>query len=226
MSDQAVDASSQMRVIVNAVLGVNSGETGGRSSARVEILIHAISVFSSRGLERTTVQHLLDAASVSRRTFYKYFKNKHDVLESIYEIFVENMVHMFRVQAQRAATVNEVIGNTFAIYFDYHFKLGPILRLMAEEARRTESVLWPHRDKAFQSTAQVLQAEMHRVTGRKHELLVFNAIIWALESCSLHVLTNTDCSEPVLAHYRNVMTGIAEAILVDGTSAALFAAKG
>lgn len=223
MNEVNHEAIEQMRVIINAVMAPEDSGKTNRSSARTEILIHAIPVFSTRGLERTTVQHLLDAAAVSRRTFYKYFKNKHDVLESIYEIFVENMVHMFRIQAQRAATVNEVIGNTFAIYFDYHFKLGPILRLMAEEARRTESVLWPHRDKAFQSTAQVLQAEMHRVSGRKHELLVFNAIIWALESCSLHVLTNTDCSEPVLAHYRNVMTGIAEAILVDGTSPALLA---
>jgi len=222
MSNQAVDASSQMRVIINSVLGAHAGDGAARSSARIEILIHAISVFSARGLERTTVQHLLDAAGVSRRTFYKYFRNKHDVLESIYEIFVENMVQMFRAQAERSATVSEIITNTFSIYFDYHFQLGSILRLMAEEARRAESVLWPHREKAFQSTALVLQTEMHRVSGRRHDLLVFNTIIWALESCSLHVLNKTDCSAPVLAHYKQVMTGITEAILVEGSAPALF----
>lgn len=223
MTTRSIDAHDQMRAIIDGVLSASGDARGARATARVEILTHAISVFSSRGLERTTVQHLLDAAGVSRRTFYKYFRSKHDVLESIYEIFVENLVRMFRVQAQQARTVNEVIANTFAIYFDYHFKLGAILRLMVEEARRTESVLWPHREKAFHSTAELLQAEMHRVSGKRHEVLVFNTIIWALESCSLHVLSNTDCSAEVLAHYRNVMTGIAEAILVEGTAPALFA---
>jgi len=222
MMVNSIDDLGQMREVIDAVLE-EQGDSASRSNSRAEILTHAVSVFSVRGLERTTVQHLLDAANVSRRTFYKYFKNKHDVLESIYEIFIENMVRLFRVQAESAATVSEIIRNTFSIYFDYHLSLGSIIRLMAEEARRTESVLWPHRESAFRSTAEVLQTEMHRVSGKKHDLLVFNAIIWALESCSIHVLNDTDCSPETLAHHKAVMTGFAEAILVDGTSPALLA---
>ena len=218
------DDLAQMRLIINSVLSAQP-DNSYRSSARAEILTHAISVFSTRGLERTTVQHLLDAASVSRRTFYKYFKNKHDVLESIYEIFVEHMVQFFKVQAEGASTVRDIISNTFSMYFDYHLSLGAMIRLMAEEARRMESVLWPHREKAFQSTAQVLQTEMYRVSGRKHDLLVFHTIIWTLEGCSLQLLNQTDCSPQTLANYKDIVTGIAEAILVDGTAPALFVAQ-
>lgn len=211
----------QMRMIIDAVVGATDSAKVGRSSSRTEILIHSIGVFSRRGLDSTTVQHLLDEARVSRRTFYKYFKNKYDVLESLYEIFIDNMVLLFRAEAERAATVREIISGTFKTYFDYHLSLGSMIRLMAEEARRTESVLSPHRDVAFSSTAHILQSEMERVSGKKHDILVFNTLIWTLESYSLDLLNHTDCSAETVNHYQHVMVGVAEAILIEGASAAL-----
>ncbi|MBQ0755007.1 MAG: TetR/AcrR family transcriptional regulator [Gammaproteobacteria bacterium] len=214
----------QMRLIVDAVIGATDSAHAGRSSSRTEILIHSIGVFSRQGLESTTVQHLLDEARVSRRTFYKYFKNKYDVLESLYKIFIENMVLLFRTEAERAITVRDIISGTFKTYFDYHLSLGTMIRLMAEEARRTESVLSPHRDVAFSSTAHILQAEMQRVSGKKHDILVFNTLIWTLESYSLNLLNHTDCSVETVDHYKHVMVGIAEAILIEGASSALLSA--
>jgi AcrR family transcriptional regulator len=213
----------QMRMIIDAVVGASDSAQLGRSSSRTEILIHSIGIFSRQGLDGTTVQHLLDAAGVSRRTFYKYFKNKYDVLESLYKIFIENMVLLFRTEAEKAATVRDIISGTFKTYFDYHLSLGSMIRLMAEEARRTESVLSPHRDEAFSSTADILQTEMQRVSGRKHDLLVFNTLIWTLESYSLDLLNHTDCSVETVDHYKRVMIGVAEAILVEGGSLALLA---
>lgn len=214
----------QMRLIVDAVIGATDSAHAGRSSSRTEILIHSIGVFSRQGLESTTVQHLLDEARVSRRTFYKYFKNKYDVLESLYKIFIENMVLLFRTEAERAITVRDIISGTFKTYFDYHLSLGTMIRLMAEEARRTESVLSPHRDVAFSSTAHILQAEMQRVSGKKHDILVFNTLIWTLESYSLNLLNHTYCSVETVDHYKHVMVGIAEAILIEGASSALLSA--
>ena len=92
-----------IRQVVNQVLEAHAEEEGGqRSQARAEILIHSMYVFAQRGLARTTVQHLLDAAKVSRRTFYKYFRNKMDVLESIYRIFIDNMLLHFHQEMRQA----------------------------------------------------------------------------------------------------------------------------
>lgn len=211
---------SAMREVINSVQA-NNRKAGLKSSARAEILIHAIAVFSSRGLERTTVQHLLDAASVSRRTFYKYFQNKFDVLESLYEVCVEHMILRFRQEAESSGTVGDIIGNTFSIYFDYHLSLGPIIQLMMQEARRTESVLWPHRERAHGAVVDVFQSELSRMTGRRYAPLVFQTLIWSLESYSLHLLSDTDCSPEAVTRCKNVMTGVAEALLVHGTSPAL-----
>lgn len=214
MASAALYELEAIREIINRVLKAQREDgQSARAHARTEILIHSISVFSRRGLERTTVQDLLDAAGISRRTFYKYFRNKYDVLESIYRISIENMMLRFRREAERGRSVTEVIRSTCDIYFDYHLSLGPIIRLMMEEARRADSVLAPHRATAYDTVATVMQAEMQRVTGRQLDKLVYMTLIWMLESYSLDLLGNTDGSTETIARYKRIMTGIAEAIL-------------
>ena len=205
-----------VRDVVMRVLGEETPPVDSRAHARTEILIHSINVFARRGLERTTVQHLLDAAGISRRTFYKYFRNKVDVLESIYQILVENMILRFRNETTQSGSLSEVIRHTCNIYFDYHLSLGPIIRLMMEEARRTDSILAPHRQRAYQAVSLVMQSELERVSGRRLDLLVHRALIWNLENLSLYLLNETDCSPQQVNHCKQVMVGIAEAVLADG----------
>ena len=209
-----------VREVVTRVLDTEK-DTGHRYHARSEILVHAIGVFARRGLERTTVQHLLDAAGISRRTFYKYFRNKLDVLESIYEISVTNMILRFRREVERSRSVNDVIRNMCNIYFDYHLSLGPIIRLMMEEARRADSVLAPHRAQAYDAVATVMQNELFRLTGVKLDLLVHKTLVWTLENYSLYLLNADDCTQQDIDHCKTVMAGIAEAILHSGPDSGL-----
>jgi hypothetical protein len=109
--------------------------------------------------------------------------------------------------------VTEVIGKICNIYFDYHLSLGAIIRLMMEEARRADSALAPHRDTAYREVADVMRAEMQRVTGRELDTLVYMTLIWMLESYSLYLLNNTDCSQETISRYKRIMTGMAEAVL-------------
>lgn len=213
-----------VRDVVTRVLGEQPLDGAARHHARTEIIIHSISVFARRGLERTTVQHLLDAAGISRRTFYKYFRNKLDVLECIYQILVENMMLRFRKEAEKGATLDEVIRHTCDIYFDYHLSLGPIIRLMMEEARRGDSVLAPHRDRAYDAVARVMQAELDRVSGRRLDLLVHKSMIWTLENFSLYLLTETDCEPEAVEHCKSVMIGLAGSILSENASTDLLEA--
>ena len=93
MVDAARPYDDSIRRLVALVLELGSEESessrkspGGRSFAKTEILLHAMSVFNRQGLEETSVQDILDAANISRRTFYKYFSGKIDVLENIYSL--------------------------------------------------------------------------------------------------------------------------------------------
>lgn len=209
-----------IREVVNQVLDYYEGDEHGgqRSRARAEILIHSMAVFAQRGLERTTVQHLLDAASISRRTFYKYFRNKLDVLENIYRIFVENMLLRFQQEVQRSRTISDIIRNTTDIYFDYHVSMGPVILLMMEEARHSGSALAPHREKAQELATNVLASEVERLLGRKFDPLVIRTILWSLESYSLYLLSDGHCTEAEVERCKRVMTGVAMAVVTGESS--------
>src|SRR4051812_34990074 len=51
-----------------------------RRLAERGILASAIAVFTKKGAAATRVEDILESAGVARRTFYKYFRSKDDVL--------------------------------------------------------------------------------------------------------------------------------------------------
>tara|TARA_A100001391_G_scaffold158059_1_gene116357 strand:- start:13868 stop:14599 length:732 start_codon:yes stop_codon:yes gene_type:complete len=226
------DDLDAIRQVVNQVLEAHAEQEGGqRSQARAEILIHSMHVFAQRGLDRTTVQHLLDAAKVSRRTFYKYFRNKMDVLEHIYRIFIDNKMdvleHIYRIfidnmllhfhqEMRQARSVRAIIHNTTKVYFDYHLSMGPVINLMMEEARSSGSALAPHRERAQRIAAQVVTAEVGRLTGRELDPLVLRTMLWILENYSLYIFENGEFSAQRLEECQRVMIGIAEAVVLGG----------
>ncbi|EKF74115.1 TetR family transcriptional regulator [Alcanivorax hongdengensis A-11-3] len=204
-----------IRQVVNQVLEVHAREEGGqRSQARAEILIHSMQVFAQRGLQRTTVQHLLDASDVSRRTFYKYFRNKMDVLESIYRIFIDNMLLHFHKEMKQAASARDIIRNTSKVYFDYHVSMGPIIKLMMEEARSSSSALAPHRERAQGIAAEVLTTEINRITNRNFDPLVFRTVLWILENYSLYIFEDGGFSQERLDQCQRTLVGIAESLVL------------
>ncbi|MBL7251949.1 TetR/AcrR family transcriptional regulator [Alloalcanivorax sp. C16-2] len=214
---RGADDLDAIRQVVNQVLEAHAEEEGGqRSQARAEILIHSMHVFAQRGLNRTTVQHLLDAAEVSRRTFYKYFRNKMDVLESIYRIFIDNMLLHFHKEMRQSRSAKEIIRNTTQVYFDYHVSMGPVIKLMMEEARASGSALAPHRARAQRIAADVLTAEIGRLTGRDMDPLVMRTMLWILENYSLYIFEDGEFSAERLAQCQRAMVGISEAVLLGG----------
>ncbi|MGH8355017.1 MAG: TetR/AcrR family transcriptional regulator, partial [Pseudomonas sp.] len=97
---------------------------------RTNIQLAAIPVFARKGLAETTVNDLLVAAQVSRRTFYKYFANKMDVLESIYQTAVTLLLARFGEMQDAAGSPQAWLRGMVERYFDYHLAVGPIIRLM------------------------------------------------------------------------------------------------
>ncbi len=62
------------------------------SNKREKLVFAAISAFTKNGYESTSIENILDETKhnyqrISRRTFYKYFKSKRDVLEAVRDIF-------------------------------------------------------------------------------------------------------------------------------------------
>lgn len=154
---------------------------------RTNIQLAAIPVFASKGLAETTVNDLLVAAKVSRRTFYKYFNNKMDVLEGIYQTAVSLLLARFRDMQYATGSSPAWLRSMVSLFFDYHLAVGPIIRLMQEEALRADSPLAAHRQRAHLEMVELLTERLHDQDSTR-DPLTYRALIWALEAASLELL--------------------------------------
>lgn len=187
--------------------------------AKADVLFSSVSVFAQKGIDDTTVQDLLDAANVSRRTFYKYFSNKVDVLETIYKTAEERLIARFRGEKDSAASVQEFVTRCVDIYFDYHTSLGALVRIMTEEARRSGSPLAAHRETLIDELVLMFHAKHRETEGLDVDPQLYYVIIWAMESASMHILTKTPETTAEVDRWKLVMRSlIARAVSDDGSA--------
>ncbi|HVK99764.1 MAG TPA: TetR/AcrR family transcriptional regulator [Dongiaceae bacterium] len=182
--------------------------------AKADVLFNSIGVFTSKGIEDTTVQDLLDAANISRRTFYKYFKNKVEVLESIYQIAAELLMARFRSVKKESATLSDFVVQCVELFFDYHANLGPLIRMMTEEALRAGSPLAPHRALLLEHMVKLFDDRYFEAEGVRLDPKVYYSLIWMMESASMNILTTTPCTQDVVNSYKAVMCAISARAMV------------
>jgi len=183
-------------------------------NAKAMVLLTSMSVFAGKGIAETTVQDLLNAANISRRTFYKYFRNKIDVLESIYVRTGKLLISRFKQKMSDANNMGDVVNASIDAYFDYHAELGSIIRMMEEEAVRSDSPLAPHRLEVQRKIVAMVENELMKFQGVRLDPWVLYSLVWALESASMHLLTETPCEVEDVERCKNVMRGVASAVLV------------
>lgn len=182
---------------------------------RTNIQLAAIAVFANKGLAETTVNDLLAAANVSRRTFYKYFTNKMDVLEGIYQTAVSLLLARFREMQPAAGSPQAWLRSMVSLFFDYHLAVGPIIRLMQEEALRADSPLAAHRQRAHLEMARLLVERLEEV-DRPRDPLAYRALIWALEAASLELLGRA-ATRPAIEQAKAVLGDLLIASLCPAT---------
>lgn len=219
--NQPLQDNSLVHVLMKATekeLGLASTELNfpiPGQGAKADVLFNAIGVFASRGVEETTVQDLLDAANVSRRTFYKYFKNKVDVLESIYEIAAGLLMTRFRAAKKESATLSDFVVSCVELFFDYHSNLGPLIRMMTEEALRAESPLAPHRIALQEQMVKLFDDRYFEEEGVRLDPKVYYSLIWMMESASINILTNTAATKDVVDSFKAVMSAISARVMAN-----------
>jgi AcrR family transcriptional regulator len=91
----------------------------GRRQLRRTLTAAAIDLFLANGYEATTVDEIAAAAGVGRRTFFRYFGAKEDVIFADHDEIVAAMERVFE-SADRSLPPVEVACAAVALVLDYH----------------------------------------------------------------------------------------------------------
>jgi len=156
--------------------------------ARSAILAAAAKAFTRRGIAATRVEDILVAAKVARRTFYRYFASKDDVLAALFEVWTGELIKAVEDARDRQPGAPLAgIRTGIELYLGFH-RSGPrVLRELVELAMRSESLLAPRRRWLRGQVVRLLDQAVQDFDGRTLDPLIYYGLLGAFESLSLEL---------------------------------------
>ncbi len=181
------------------------GRPAASFSARSEILIGAAQAFGDKGYADASVQDVLKAANVSRRTFYRFFRSKEHLLEELADaasmLFLENI----RVARSLGKTPEDKLANCVEVYLRAPQNAGPIFHVLLAETSRPGSPLAPKRRGVIDALIGMLSDGVKEYQDRELDPLILRGLVAAMESISLYVFTETEGGEPDIERAKAAM---------------------
>ncbi|WP_348674205.1 TetR/AcrR family transcriptional regulator [uncultured Abyssibacter sp.] len=184
-----------------------------RDQTRLRIIKGGARAFAERGFEGTSVQAILDAAGVSRRTFYVHFSDKSAVLSAIYERSLTHLMACRREAMKHPGSGIERIVRAQEVYMDFVATAGPIIRVITSEALRPDGALHDMRLSMHQQIEDLYCSTFLAAEGRTLDPMVARSIILLSESLTLHVLMQHPGDEARLVHAGTILKTHVEQLL-------------
>lgn len=185
------------------------------AAVRMRILDGAVDAFAAKGFVDTRVEDILEAAGVSRPTFYKVYDSKEDVFRVIAEMSQVALVQSIKTAVATVREPSEKLEKAVEAYLSWRATTGPIGRVVDLEMRRPGSQVSALRRATFASVRAVLEDEMKRAERLAIDPLVYIGLVAALEAISNTLLREPRIGSRELERRKRVMIRILQATLAE-----------
>jgi AcrR family transcriptional regulator len=197
------------------------GATGvqlGEASARARILQGAAGVFAEHGVRAASVEHILAAAAISRRTFYRLYGSKEDVAVALYRIGTDRLVEACRLAVREESDPVRQLERCIDAHLRNAREFGRLIFVLGGEAQRYESSLHARRMQVHDTLVELLSAGTNTRPDKTIDPLLFRALLLALEGVTRVMLEEGEegrcVTDASIERARRVMARIATATLV------------
>lgn len=134
----------------------SSKDRRGAGDKRERILKAAIEVFAAKGFYATRVSEIAKAAGVADGTIYLYFKNKDDVLVSIFEDRIGRLLEVLREEAARAESVEDRIRRVVELQLGLLEGQRDLAEVVTVNLRQSSSLLKQYAAPLFTEYLEVI----------------------------------------------------------------------
>jgi AcrR family transcriptional regulator len=159
------------------------------------------------GIGDATVQHVLDRANVSRRTFYQYFTGKEGVLAAVYDDWVDGLLGVIGEAVQRPGAPPERVIHALDAWLDHQQRHEPLSASLVMEAARPGSLLHDRRENTFDSLVSTIDVWVTELLEAKVDPLLFRGLLLAVEGLIVH-LAERGKLDAERARLRRVVAGL------------------
>lgn len=146
-----------------------------------QILRGAATAFARHGYSGTSVEAILEASGVSRRTFYRFFRSKEDVFARLFD---RSVALLLRTVKSALASGNGVERAERALdgYLGVHVDAGDLARVLLLEQFRPGSVLSQRREQAMTAFRDLLRAQMLAAGQPEPDELLLHGLVAAVNA--------------------------------------------
>jgi AcrR family transcriptional regulator len=168
------------------------GATGvqlGADVARNMIMFGATRVFATKGIRAASVDDLLAAGQVSRRTFYRFFKSKDDVALAMYTLGTTSLIEACRRAMSQDADLLTQLERFVTSHLTNAQTMGRLIFVLGGEATRLESPLHARRMEVHDTLAEMI---CEHPSAEGVDPMLVRTLLFAVEAAVRSVLHDGD----------------------------------
>lgn len=176
-------------------------------ASRERIITATALVAVEHGCDALSVQHILTAANVSRRTFYKQFGSKDEALRAVYTGLVNTLIERMGAGLDAVDPTHRISGAIEA-FLDVQQSGGPIVITLQGEANRRGSLLAPERSRALDELVKLVDTAVQKTAGISVDTHVYLGLLIAFEGLVLYEADDGTLTNQSRDRIRAVMTAL------------------
>lgn len=190
-----------------------AGGDGTRSDpVRSRILRGAARAFGERGYSATSVEAILAEAQVSRRTFYRTFRSKEDVLRTLFDKSVQLLVRAVREASDPKKSRHEVVVSAVEAYLRVHANAGPLARVLLLEQFSPQSPLAAQRNRALSTFTKLIVSAAADVGRSMPDPILVAAVVAGINQVCVQMATQFPQGDWDIARAKRAILRILSAL--------------
>lgn len=146
---------------------VRMSESMGVNQSYGRILRGAAAEFGEKGYDATSIDGILEASDVARRTFYQFFSDKGDVLDDLFDLVMEVWGELFAEAARSEAPPQVKLKRAVRVCIGGFSFAGRLIRVLLTEALRPGSPLEGRYRKILDGLTATIQPAYEAAVGRE-----------------------------------------------------------
>ena len=119
------------------------------SDKKPQIIEAAIKVFANKGFYNSKVADVAREAGIADGTIYNYFKNKDDLLISLFELKVEELLDTFKNALKAFKTAREKLNEFIRLYFELMEEQQDLAEVLQVELRQSSKFIKDYHPQKF-----------------------------------------------------------------------------
>ncbi len=185
----------------------------GSTRTRSKLIEATARVALKHGLRSVTVRHILEEASLSRRTFYQHFKSKEEAALALYRSVSIELVGEVHSGLKSADGLAERLAAGVRGYLNFQSQVGDLLTMLRAEAVDPDSILAPLREENLDTLGRLLDNEVYKVRSLSPDPLVYRGLLVGLEAMAAYRRVEGKLVAPDFDRVAEVATALFVAIL-------------